>query len=37
MIATAFRELAENAQKIGELNMTPDLLASLLREEGGKR
>jgi regulator of protease activity HflC (stomatin/prohibitin superfamily) len=37
MIATAFRELAENAQKIGELNMTPDLLGSLLREEGGKR
>ena len=35
MIATAFRELAENAQKIGELNMTPDLLSSLLREKGG--
>lgn len=37
MIATAFRELAENAQKIGELNMTPDLLGSLLKEGGGKR
>jgi regulator of protease activity HflC (stomatin/prohibitin superfamily) len=37
MIATAFRELAENAQKIGELNMTPDLLSSLLKEGGGKR
>jgi regulator of protease activity HflC (stomatin/prohibitin superfamily) len=34
MIAVAFRELAENAQKIGELNVTPDLLNSLLK--GGK-
>jgi hypothetical protein len=32
MIAVAFRELAENADKIGELNITPDLLDSLLRE-----
>jgi len=30
MIALAFRELASNATKIGELNMTPDLLKSLL-------
>jgi hypothetical protein len=29
MIALAFRELAENAGKIGELNVTPDLLKSL--------
>ncbi len=29
-IALAFRELAENAQKIGELNMSPDLLKSLM-------
>jgi hypothetical protein len=29
MIALAFRELAENAAKIGELNVTPDLLKSL--------
>jgi regulator of protease activity HflC (stomatin/prohibitin superfamily) len=29
MIALAFRELAENAAKIGEINMTPDLLKSL--------
>ncbi|MBM3464900.1 MAG: SPFH domain-containing protein [Armatimonadetes bacterium] len=29
-IAVAFRELAENASKIGELNVTPDLLKSLL-------
>ena len=34
MIAVAFRELAENAQKIGELNITPDLLQSLTK--GGK-
>ena len=30
MIALAFRELAENAQKIGELNITPDLLKTLM-------
>ncbi|HEY3446316.1 MAG TPA: SPFH domain-containing protein [Myxococcales bacterium] len=30
MIALAFRELAENASKIGELNVSPDLLKSLL-------
>jgi regulator of protease activity HflC (stomatin/prohibitin superfamily) len=30
MIALAFRELAENATKIGELNMSPDLLKMLL-------
>ena len=30
MISLAFRELAENAAKIGELNVTPDLLRSLL-------
>jgi regulator of protease activity HflC (stomatin/prohibitin superfamily) len=30
MIAMAFRELAENAGRIGELNMSPDLLGSLL-------
>lgn len=29
-IAVAFRELAENASKIGELNMSPDLLKSLI-------
>ncbi len=34
MIAVAFRELAENAQKIGELNVTPDLLKSLLQKGG---
>ncbi|HVK76627.1 MAG TPA: SPFH domain-containing protein [Kofleriaceae bacterium] len=30
MIALAFRELAENAAKIGELNVSPDLLRTLL-------
>ena len=30
MIALAFRELAENATKIGELNISPDLLRSLI-------
>jgi len=34
MIAVAFRELAENAQKIGELNVSPDLLHALMK--GGK-
>ena len=31
MIALAFQEIAENAQKIGELNVSPDLLNSLVR------
>lgn len=31
LIAIAFRELAENATKIGELNMSPDLLRSLMQ------
>jgi two-component sensor histidine kinase len=30
MIAMAFQELASNAQKIGELNISPDLLRSLI-------
>lgn len=29
-IALAFREMAENAQKIGELNMSPELLGALM-------
>ena len=32
-IALAFRELAENSSKIGQLNISPDLLASLMRQE----
>jgi len=35
MIALAFRELAENASKIGELNISPELLESLTR--GGRK
>jgi len=30
MIAMAFRDLADNAQKIGQLNISPDLLSTLL-------
>lgn len=30
MIALAFQEMAENAQRIGELNVSPDLLKSLI-------
>jgi len=32
-IAHAFRQLAENAQRIGTLNITPDLLQSLLTDD----
>ncbi len=31
MIALAFRDLADGAQKIGQLNITPDLLQTLLK------
>ncbi|MGB9237053.1 MAG: SPFH domain-containing protein [Terriglobales bacterium] len=34
MIALAFQEMAENAQKIGELNISPDLLKSLIGTTG---
>jgi regulator of protease activity HflC (stomatin/prohibitin superfamily) len=33
-IAMAFRDLAENAGKIGELNISPELLNALLRPDG---
>jgi hypothetical protein len=32
LFAEAFRELAQNASKIGELNVTPDLLKTLLQK-----
>ena len=32
LIAIAFQELAEKAQKIGQLNITPDLLQGLMKE-----
>lgn len=35
-IAMAFQELASNAQKIGELNISPDLLRSLMGRAGAK-
>jgi hypothetical protein len=31
----AFRDLADNAGKIGQLNITPDLLQSLLQSDAG--
>lgn len=34
MVALAFQEMAENAQKIGELNVSPDLLRSLIGSAG---
>jgi hypothetical protein len=34
MIAMAFQEMAGNAQKIGELNISPDLLKSLIASTG---
>src|SRR5215831_17094951 len=34
MVALAFQEMAENAQKIGELNVSPDLLRSLVSSAG---
>lgn len=37
MIALAFRELAENAGKIGELNISPDLLQSLIGKGRGDK
>ena len=36
-IALAFREMAENAQRIGELNVSPDLLHSLMGATGRER
>jgi hypothetical protein len=35
-IALAFRELAEHAEKIGTLNITPDLLSTLLQSQPGQ-
>ena len=35
VIALAFQELAGNAQRIGELNISPDLLQGLMARKGG--
>jgi len=36
-VAMAFRDLADNAQKIGQLNITPDLLQSLVEDSKPKK
>ena len=36
IIALAFQELAQNANRIGELNVSPELLNSLLKPSSGK-
>ncbi len=35
LVATAFREIAENADKIGQLNISPELLRELLSRQKG--
>jgi hypothetical protein len=37
MISLAFWQLAQNAEKIGELNISPELLSTLLRPARGER
>jgi hypothetical protein len=34
MVAMAFQDIAANAAKVGNLNISPDLLQSLLSENG---
>jgi hypothetical protein len=34
LLALAFRDIADNAAKIGELNMSPELLRELMRPKG---
>ena len=34
LIAIAFREMAERADKIGQLNLSPDLLRELMADDG---
>ncbi len=36
-IALAFRQLAENAQKIGNVNISPELLESILNDKNNKK
>jgi hypothetical protein len=36
LIAQAFRELAVGAERIGELNISPDLMRELMRKAGGR-
>ncbi len=37
MVAMAFQDIAANAEKVGNLNISPDLLDSLLRDRGKNR
>jgi hypothetical protein len=37
MISLAFQQIAQNAEKIGELNISPDLLNTLLRSARGEQ
>ena len=37
LIAVAFQEIASKADKIGQLNISPDLLRELLHQQGGKK
>ncbi|MEW4456385.1 SPFH domain-containing protein [Bremerella sp. JC817] len=37
MIAMAFRDLADNAEKVGNLNISPDLLSTLLEQQQSPR
>jgi hypothetical protein len=37
MVAMAFRDLADNAQKIGNLNISPDLLQTLFQQDDENR
>ena len=36
-IALAFRQLAENAEKIGNVNISPELLDSILQDKSSRR
>jgi regulator of protease activity HflC (stomatin/prohibitin superfamily) len=37
MVSLALKEIAQNAARIGNLNISPDLLENLLREDDGRR
>jgi hypothetical protein len=37
LVAMAFQEIAQNAARVGTLNISPDLLDSLLQHKGGSR
>lgn len=37
LMAVAFRDMAENAAKIGQLNISPELLSEIISAKGGKK